>query len=167
MAGGVWVRTRGRLRVFVRAAADAAVRRVAPAHVAAVVQYRRRTWPAAGAARHDSCPGPALPLRRRRTDGNDYPVGARRAYSVALDDRTRRHSAAVPLRMAGVRRLGLGVGDALDDAGRRCRRPALGCVSPAEAAGGRVAPFRGAGGGKLMPNDIATASDIEDRKSGV
>ena len=29
----------------------------------------------------------AVPLRRRRADGDDHPVGARRAHGVALDDR--------------------------------------------------------------------------------
>ena len=47
----VRVRPRARLRVLVRAAADAAVRRLAPADVAAVVQRRRRARTAARAGR--------------------------------------------------------------------------------------------------------------------
>ena len=45
----VRIRPGARLRLLVRAAGDAAVRGLAPAHVAALVQYRRRTGQVAGA----------------------------------------------------------------------------------------------------------------------
>ena len=83
------VRPRARLRLFVRAAADAAVRRLAPADVAAVVQRRRRARTTAGAAAADPGARSALQARRRGADGHDHPVGARRAHRLALDDGSR------------------------------------------------------------------------------
>jgi hypothetical protein len=103
-----------------RAAPDAAVRRLAPADLAAVVQSRRRARAAAGPRAARARAWPAVPLRRLRGDGDDHPVGARRAHGVALDDRALDGAAPVPLRVAGHRRRVPRGRHALDDAaGRR------------------------------------------------
>ena len=64
----VRVRIDPRLRLFVPAAAAAAVCGRAPDHVAARVQRRRGDRAAGGAAGDDSGAGAAVPLRRRRAD---------------------------------------------------------------------------------------------------
>ena len=63
--------------------------------------------------------GAAVPVRRRRADGHDHPVGARRPHRLALDDRTLRRAAAVSV-AGGHRRRPRGR-HALADAARRCR----------------------------------------------
>ena len=90
----VRVRPGARVRLLLRARAHAAVRRLAPADVAARVQRRRRARPAARARDARAAARFPLPARRRRADGHDHPVGARRPHRLALDDRALRRAAA-------------------------------------------------------------------------
>jgi hypothetical protein len=83
-------------RILVRAARIAAVRRLPSADFTARVQCRRRARTIAGARAADSRAPAPVPLRRARTDGHHHPVGAGRAYSVALDDRARDRLASFP-----------------------------------------------------------------------
>src|SRR5579871_1610554 len=93
-----------RLRLLVRVARNAPVRRFAPAHVAPGIQRRSRTRATSGIGAPDSHPRPSFSLRRRRTHGDHYSFGYHRAHSLALDAGARRAPAPVPLRIAGVQR---------------------------------------------------------------
>ena len=96
MGGRVRLRVDPRLRLLVRAARDAAVRRIASADVAAVVQRRRRARSDARARDPRAGAQSSLPLRGRRADRHDHPLRTRRAYRLALGARTRRRAVAVP-----------------------------------------------------------------------
>ncbi len=61
----VRLRTRARVRVLVRPARDAAVRRQPSVDVTVVVQRRRGTWPVAGAGAPRASPEPAVQVRGR------------------------------------------------------------------------------------------------------
>src|SRR5439155_12896580 len=103
MADYVRLRARARVRVFIRAAPDTAVRRLAPSDVAAVVQRRRRARSAPRARGADPGAGYPVPYRRCRAPRHNHPVNARCAYRLALDDGPVWRAASVPVRMAGVR----------------------------------------------------------------
>src|SRR5260370_3024330 len=111
----VRIRSGSRLRLLVRAEGEAAVRRVAPADVPALVQYRRRAWAAPGALAAHSVARRPFPVCGRRTDGNDHLVGAGGSYGLALDDRTSRSFASVQISVAVARRLPADHCDALAD----------------------------------------------------
>ena len=97
---------------LVRAAGDAAVRRIAPAHVAAGFNVGVEL----GQLLVIVVLVPMLGVLFRlvpETHRDDHPVGARRAYRVALDARARRAAASVSV--AGARRRLAGERDALAD----------------------------------------------------
>ena len=120
------LRPGARLRLLVRAAGDAAVRRLAPADVAAGVQRRRRARSAPRARRPGAGAAAAVPLRRRRAHRHDHPLGDRRAHGVALDDRAR--ELTVALRVAVDDRRGSGGSlEMADGPGDRRRVPSGSC----------------------------------------
>ena len=93
------LRSRARVRVFVRVARNAAVRRLAPRDVAAGVQRRRGDRPAARARRPRAGAAAPVPLRGRRAHRHHHPVGAGGPHGVALDRGAMGAAAAV--RVAG------------------------------------------------------------------
>src|SRR4029079_19009190 len=131
---------------LVRAARDAAVRRFAPADLAARVQRRRRAGTAARARRAGAGAAAALPVSRGGPAGDDRPVGLRGAHRVALDGRSLGSPEAI--RLAGPRRRHGDVGRAGTDrpGGGRCRRLADRCKLTALRAevGGAMSEARGA-----------------------
>ena len=112
---GVRVRAGARVRVFVRAARDAAVRRLAPADLAALVQHRRRARAAAGAGAAD--PGAHLLFRYVVAERvGTIILSALVAHTaLALDGGTMGAAAAV--RVARAQRADSGVGGPLADGG--------------------------------------------------
>ena len=100
------VRIDPRLRVLVRLARAAAVRRRPSRHLAARVQPRGRDRPALGLARAGAGAQPVVQIRGRRTDRGDHPVRPRRAHRLALDDRARRAARQVPVPETRCRLLG-------------------------------------------------------------
>ena len=82
------LRARPRLRVLVRAARNPAVRRLPSPDLAAGVQCRGRGRAAVRARVARTGTAAAVSLRRGRACRHGHPVGARRAYGVALDGRT-------------------------------------------------------------------------------
>src|SRR6266511_1565961 len=109
------LRPRSRLRLLIRPARDAAVRRLSFARLAARVQCRRRAWATARARVSHS--------------------GAGRTHRLALDDRARGAVEAIPApcaqRLASGRRYALADADA--DPCRLCLDGLLGAPSPGGA----------------------------------
>src|SRR5262249_29654533 len=92
------------VRLLVRIADDAAVRRLPPAGVAALFQRRCGTWAGIGTFALDSRASIAVSVRRCRADRCDHPLGPGGPYGLALDARTRRQVTAVPYPVARVQR---------------------------------------------------------------
>src|SRR5882672_4433458 len=115
MDGCVRVRPGAWIRIFIRSAADAAIRRIAFVNFPALFQCGRRAWTDSDARVVYSRIGAAVPLRCRRTRWDDHSVGTRYAHRLALDDGARNCFKSVSLSMAGIERWPARARHALDD----------------------------------------------------
>src|SRR5262249_31785269 len=89
-----------RLRLLVRVADDAAVRRLPPAGVVTLIQRRCGTGAAAGTLALDSRASIAFSIHRRRAHRCDHSFGPGGPHGLALDARTRRPPTAIPYPVA-------------------------------------------------------------------
>src|SRR5438067_8521703 len=85
------------LRLFLRFEANAAVRGLTSADVAAFVQYRSRTRAIVRARACRAGARSSVPLCGGGTDGHDHSFRDRRPHGLALDGRPLRSAAAIPL----------------------------------------------------------------------
>src|SRR5262245_18819013 len=97
MVDHVWLRAGARIRIFIRTPANVAIRRIALADLATVLQPGSRIGPASGAFAAYPCSRNALPARRGGTHGYDNPFGNRCAHCVALECGTVHHASSVSI----------------------------------------------------------------------
>src|SRR5262249_8132289 len=104
LAAGLRLRAGARLRLFVLPPELAAARRLAPRHLTAELQPRRRAGAAFRARPYAAGARVAVQAGNTGARGGHSALGDRGALGVALDDRPGEPTPAVPFRVAGARR---------------------------------------------------------------